>query len=749
LLKLTTMRKSTLLVVFAFCTLFTYSQKGISEKNGVTLGPGITQKLTENGHELLPMVLTYKSAEEAVEARKLLAKRGIRFIGPEFKELPIQGIQASVTDLDWITKIKGAYGIWENRKLNGELHQAVIVSRVKNVREDAAFTALNNGLAITGRGIGVLVNDSGFDGDSTDIQEGDSPRGPRRIVQNVKGGSEEWVENFAADNGANRDSDQGGGHGSHCMGIVGGDGRYSGGKYTGVAPGAYLIGYGSGAGLSILDVEGGFEYVLRHGRDYNIRAMSNSYGSTTDTTFMAYSPTNPTNVATKALADRGVQVVFSSGNSGPGPGTITGNYKVAPWVINVANGQKDGTLASSSSRGRPEGGNTANNEAMRSTITVDGKSYLFENRPTLTAPGTDIVSVRATGGTTPVIGLSIPDELTQLTPQEFPYYSILSGTSMACPHIAGVVALMMEANPALEWRAIKAILQRTAVPMQNKKWEAGTGYVNAHAAVAAAFYGLLNTGSTDYNAKYGLPADGSFGFDTDPWKTGTLHPEVQARMATTVGSIATIQSECAPDTPPITDATGPTDVNPNPPAPQYDIERVNYTNETAATFDITMKVLSGLAAVPPGVTGVSQRYFDVHFTLDKIVGEMQMPTPNITYIVSSFNEAGTIQFKLTVRSNDGTTRPNTNATHYENITGNWNTATNTITWTVPKVKLNVSSAPPSTSTAGTRTSRAAKAGDRLKDWRAYTYERAGVATPDGAGVYSDQAVGQCVKTIAQ
>jgi hypothetical protein len=315
--------------------------------------------------------------------------------------------------------------------------------------------------------------------------------------------------------------------------------------------------------------------------------------------------------------------------------------------------------------------------------------------------------------------------------------------------VAGVVALMMEANPKLEWRAIKAILQRTAVPMgDSKKWEVGAGYINAHAAVAAAYYGLMADG-TDYNSRYGLPANGSFGFNSDPWKTGALHPEVMARMSNTLPSVANVQSECGPGVPPIKDSTGAADINPNPPAPQYDIDTVNFLNETAATFDITMKVANGLGTVPGGVTGGTQRYFDVHFTLDKIVDELEPPTANITYIVSSFNEAGSIQFKLTVRSSDGTTRPNTNPVHYENITGNWNTANNTITWTVPKAKLNVSSSPATTATAGARTSRAARAGDRLKDWRAFTYERIGTTTPDGPGVYSDQATGQCFKVLVQ
>ena len=255
--------------------------------NNVSFGPGIIKRMNDRS-DSISMILTYHSPQEAAAARQLLAKKKIPFIGPGFTELPIQGIRTAVSDLDWLVKIKGAYGIWENQKLKGDLHQAIVVSRVKNVREDATFTSLNGGLPITGRGVGVLINDSGFDGDSTDIQEGDSQRGPRRIVQNVKGLSAAWEENHAADNGVKRDSDEGGGHGSHCMGIVGGDGRYSNGRITGVAPGSYLIGYGSGAGINILDVAGGFEYVLKHGRDYNIKVMSNSYGSTGDTTFMSY-----------------------------------------------------------------------------------------------------------------------------------------------------------------------------------------------------------------------------------------------------------------------------------------------------------------------------------------------------------------------------------------------------------------------------------------------------------------------------
>jgi len=734
------------------CLFFSAKAQNLSQLNGVTLGPGV-ERYKQKQNDSTVLILTYKSKKATEAARARLKARGLPFEGPAFQELPMQGVKATGRDIEWLAQLPEAYGIWENRKLGSDLHQAIIASRVKNAREDATFTTLNRGLPVTGRGVGVLVNDSGFDGEMTDIEAKDSAGFPRRMVQNVKSaGVGSWVENAGADNPLDvRDTDQGGGHGSHCMGIVGGDGRYSNGKYTGVAPGSALIGYGSGAGLNILDVQGGFDYALAHAKDYNIRVMSNSFGSTADTTFTSFNPSNPTSIATKMLADRGVVVVFSAGNSGPGDGTITGNYKTAPWVITVGNGLKSGGLASSSSRGRPQNGNSMNNESVQAPINVDGTNFLWENRPTVTAPGTDIVSVRATLG--PVAYTGITTDASELTPQELPYYAILSGTSMACPHVAGIAALMLEANPQLEWRAIKAILQRTAVPMTEKKYQAGAGYVNAHAAVAAAFFGLCDVpAGSDYNTKYGLAPDGSFGFATEAWKTCPLKGEVATRIALTMPSLDGVQTECASDVP-LTDPTGPADANggttPPNPLPFFDIKQVTLSNETATTFDVTLEVAGALLTSPPGgPSPTAQHYYDVHFVLDKVSPEGAAPDPQVAYIVSSWDVAGTKNFRLTVRSSDGTTRPNTNALHYETITGTWNTTTNTITWTVPKASLNVSKIPASTSTAGERNGRAAKKGDRLKSWEAYTYERIALATPDGPGVYNDRAAGNCFKILS-
>jgi len=67
-------------------------------------------------------------------------------------------------------------------------------------------------------------------------------------------------------------------------------------------------------------------------------------------------------------------------------------------------------------------------------------------------------------------------------------YTALAGTSMATPHVAGVVALMKAAKKSLRPADVKSILQKTAQPLMgpNANNELGAGLVNAEAAVNAA-----------------------------------------------------------------------------------------------------------------------------------------------------------------------------------------------------------------------------------------------------------------------
>ena len=100
------------------------------------------------------------------------------------------------------------------------------------------------------------------------------------------------------------------------FGIVSGNGARSKGKYTGVATGANLLGVSAGD-LSLFHVLEGYDYILSRGLAQGVRVVNCSFSADTE-----YNPNDPVNVATKLLTERGVSVVFSAGNTGPGLGTL-------------------------------------------------------------------------------------------------------------------------------------------------------------------------------------------------------------------------------------------------------------------------------------------------------------------------------------------------------------------------------------------------------------------------------------------
>jgi subtilisin family serine protease len=120
----------------------------------------------------------------------------------------------------------------------------------------------------------------------------------------------------------------------------------------------------------------------------------------------------------------GILVVASAGNSGPACGTIDtppGMY-AASFVVGASGATSD-DIAGFSSR---------------------GPTPVNLLKPDVTAPGENIRS-SVTGNA----------------------YGNMSGTSMAGPHVAGVAALLMSANPALrrDPAAVEAILRHTSVPL--------------------------------------------------------------------------------------------------------------------------------------------------------------------------------------------------------------------------------------------------------------------------------------------
>ena len=62
-------------------------------------------------------------------------------------------------------------------------------------------------------------------------------------------------------------------------------------------------------------------------------------------------------------------------------------------------------------------------------------------------------------------------------------YALYNGTSMATPHVSGVVALMLSVKPTLTPDQVTSILQSTARAFPATCSQCGAGIVNASAAV--------------------------------------------------------------------------------------------------------------------------------------------------------------------------------------------------------------------------------------------------------------------------
>jgi serine protease AprX len=428
----------------------------------------LAQMGTAASTDPLQVVVTYKqSGPVTADQLAVLESLGITR-GLTMHTLPIAGALATPAEIRALAQRDDVLSIWANRRLT-------YLDAEANGLSGAARTVANpadyhRAIPFSGKGVTVEINDSGIDATHMDLQYG------THVVQNTQA-----VTNLAAIDTmlpityleGVPNSDWGSGHGTHCAGIVGGNGARSNGLYEGVAPGADLVGYGSGAVLLVLDAVGGLDYAATHQFSFRnpIRVVSNSWGSSGK-----FDPADPVNVASYELYKRGIVSVFAAGNDGPGEDTHN-PYAQAPWVISVGASEKNGVLTDFSSRGkRGESGTFA---------MPDGRQWTYVNEPTIVAPGVDIISTRDSTGTLPALAAQQDAEV--IPAAYLPFYTIMSGTSMATPHVAGIVALMLEANPGLTPAQVRDILEQTATNMTGRLgWEAGAGHVNAYTAVAEA-----------------------------------------------------------------------------------------------------------------------------------------------------------------------------------------------------------------------------------------------------------------------
>jgi serine protease AprX len=376
-----------------------------------------------------------------------------------FSHLPSAGVRLPLARLDDLRRVEGVRAVYPNTRL-----QYALADSAKLMNTAHAWTDLG----VTGKGVTVAILDSGVDGTHPDLAPA--------LKQNVKllelGTPTPVipVENVP-------DSDTTSGHGTHVAGDAAGRGTQSGGLYKGMGYGADLVGLGAGEALSIFTALEGFDYILANRDKYDIRVVNNSW----NTDFEAFDPEHPVNVATKAVHDAGVVVVFANGNSYDE--MTMGAYAAAPWVIPVAAGSKTGGVTDFSSGGLEADvvGTGFDGSVVKGETRTPNHLGLYH--PAVTSTGDRVVATRANLTLVPL--LSATDDAA-LGPNAL-WYTTVSGTSMASPETAGVVAMLLEADPALTPDQVRSVLEVTARPIEGVPFfKQGYGYTDASGAVDLA-----------------------------------------------------------------------------------------------------------------------------------------------------------------------------------------------------------------------------------------------------------------------
>ncbi|HSK74204.1 MAG TPA: S8 family serine peptidase [Pyrinomonadaceae bacterium] len=381
--------------------------------------------------------------------------------GTLFRALPMIYVTTTRSKLIAVSHLKQVRSIYGNRTLNFDADPYFKKTGIQRVATDRDLQQHNAGTPVTGRNVTVAVLDTGVNSQHGDLTG--------RVVQNVRlvdtqSAAIGFLNPMPVENVVN--TDPASGHGTFVAGVVAASGQMSGGKYNGVAPGAKILGLSAGD-ANLTHVLAGFDYLLEKGANYNVRVVNCSFSAAAHFDYH-----DPVNIATEILTKRGVNVVFSAGNGGSGTGTLN-PYSVAPWVIGVGASDEKGKLASFSSRG------------------AFGNSL---QRPTVVAPGVNVIGLRNLVSQTGVLGVAGADT-NRLSLTEIPYYTTASGTSFSAPQVAGAIALMLEANPNLTPEQIKDILSRTATPLTGYyAHETGAGMLNTHAAVLEAAFPNRRTG---------------------------------------------------------------------------------------------------------------------------------------------------------------------------------------------------------------------------------------------------------------
>ncbi|PET74965.1 hypothetical protein CN514_04900 [Bacillus sp. AFS001701] len=308
------------------------------------------------------------------------------------------------------------------------LDKPVHVLLDKSVPQIGAPTAWAAGY--DGKGVKVAILDTGIDPTHPDVKN--SIKETKSFID-----GEDFIDHH--------------GHGTHVASTIAGSGAASDGKFKGVAPGADLL-----IGKVLSNTGGGTESGIIAGMQWAVQEKADIVSMSLGTNDPS-DGTDPISQAVNNLSDASNTLfVIAAGNAGSKKNTV-GSPGAAEKALTVGAVDKSATefLAAFSSRGP-----IINN---------------FRVKPEVTAPGVSITAARAAG--------------TALGPLVGNYYTTISGTSMATPHVAGAATILKQRHPDWTGDHIKQVLAGTGVSnVRYTPYQQGGGRVSVPNALDANVY---------------------------------------------------------------------------------------------------------------------------------------------------------------------------------------------------------------------------------------------------------------------
>ena len=226
---------------------------------------------------LTPVVITFNQQPSTADFNML---RSLGITGGRYlNQLPIVLTSINRVQLNSLKTKPNIKSLYANRRFRLLDFEGRTITGIENLIRDSEVTTSNGGLPVSGKNIGIAYIDTGIDATHPDLQLG------QNVIQNVYFATADLpveppagflpvvpVENAPI-------SDVEGGHGTFGAGVAAGTGAASGGLFTGMAPGAKLVGIraGNDVGLSTYAIVQAMDYALVNQFRYNIRVCNNSW----------------------------------------------------------------------------------------------------------------------------------------------------------------------------------------------------------------------------------------------------------------------------------------------------------------------------------------------------------------------------------------------------------------------------------------------------------------------------------------